>query len=394
MGLVLLLDAAQDLDRVLDRGLTDEDLLEPPLEGGVLLDPLAVLVERGRADHVELAAREHRLEHVAGVHRGVAAGARADDGVELVDERDDLPAGVLDLLEHGLEPLLELAAVLRAGHHGGQVEAEDAATLEGVGDVAGDDPLRESFDDGGLAHTGLADQHRVVLGPTRQHLHHATNFGVPADHRVEPAVTRGVGQVDAVLLQRLVRRLGVLAGDAAVPPHGRQPVAQSVGGQAGRGQHVPRRRLHRGDRDQEVLGGDVLVLHRRRQVDAGGEHPGQCRGGARLLDGAAAGARERVSDLLRVRGQRRAVDAGRAHQCARGAVLLPQQRGEQVDRLGGGVARGRRGQLRRLDRLPAARGELLGSELAQGAPSWSLCLRPAGTSCPLPRPHASQRSQS
>ena len=162
--LVLLLDAAQDLDGVLDAGLADEDLLEPALQRGVLLDPLAVLVERGRADHVQLAAGQHRLEHVAGVHRGVAAGTGADDRVQLVDERDELAAGVLDLLEHGLEPLLELAAVLRPGHHRGQVEAEHPAALERVGHVAGDDPLGEPLDDGGLADAGLADQHRVVLG--------------------------------------------------------------------------------------------------------------------------------------------------------------------------------------------------------------------------------------
>ena len=74
------------------RRLADEDLLEAALERGVLLDPLAVLVERGRADHPQLAAGQHRLEHVAGVHRGVAAGAGADDGVQLVDEGDDLAA--------------------------------------------------------------------------------------------------------------------------------------------------------------------------------------------------------------------------------------------------------------------------------------------------------------
>ena len=138
--LVLLLDAAQDLDGVLDAGLADEDLLEAALQRRVLLDPLAVLVERGRADHVQLAAGQHRLEHVAGVHRRVATGARTDDRVQLVDEGDDLPAGVLDLLEHGLEPLLELAAVLRPGDHRGQVERQHAAALEGVGHVAGRRP--------------------------------------------------------------------------------------------------------------------------------------------------------------------------------------------------------------------------------------------------------------
>ena len=41
--------------------------------------------------------------------------AGADDGVQLVDEQDHVAAGVLHFAEHGLEPLFELAAVLGAG---------------------------------------------------------------------------------------------------------------------------------------------------------------------------------------------------------------------------------------------------------------------------------------
>ena len=67
--LVAVLEAAQDADGVLDRRLADEHLLEAPLERGVLLDVLAVLVERGRADQAQLAAGQHRLDHVARVHR-------------------------------------------------------------------------------------------------------------------------------------------------------------------------------------------------------------------------------------------------------------------------------------------------------------------------------------
>ena len=94
--LVALLEAAQDRDRVLDRRLADEDRLEAPLERRVLLDVLAVLVERRRADAAQLAAREHRLQHVRGVH-GALGRAGADDRVQLVDEEDDLAVGVLDL---------------------------------------------------------------------------------------------------------------------------------------------------------------------------------------------------------------------------------------------------------------------------------------------------------
>ena len=87
--LVALAQAAQDRDRVLDRRLVDQHRLEAALERGVLLDVLAVLVERGGADAVQLAARQHGLEQVAGVHRALGR-AGADDGVQLVDEEDDL----------------------------------------------------------------------------------------------------------------------------------------------------------------------------------------------------------------------------------------------------------------------------------------------------------------
>ena len=75
-----------------DRRLADEHRLEAPLERGVLLDVLAVLVERGRADRAQLAAREHRLEHVGRVDRALGR-AGADDRVQLVDEEDDAAVG-------------------------------------------------------------------------------------------------------------------------------------------------------------------------------------------------------------------------------------------------------------------------------------------------------------
>jgi len=50
MQLIFLLQSAQYRDRVLDRRLADEDGLEAPRESRVLLDVLAVFVERRRAD--------------------------------------------------------------------------------------------------------------------------------------------------------------------------------------------------------------------------------------------------------------------------------------------------------------------------------------------------------
>ena len=89
VALVALLEPAQDRDGVLHGGLIDHHRLEAAFQGGVLLDVLAVLVERGRADAVQFAAGQHRLEQVAGVH-GPLGLARADDRVQFVDEQDDL----------------------------------------------------------------------------------------------------------------------------------------------------------------------------------------------------------------------------------------------------------------------------------------------------------------
>ncbi len=130
VGLVALLEPAEDGDGVLDAGLTDIHLLETALQRRVLLDVLAVLVQRRRADHPQLATGQQRLEHVAGVHGALAGRAGTDDGVQLVDEGDDLPLRPADLLEDGLEPLLELAAVLRPGDHRAEIQADEPLTAQ------------------------------------------------------------------------------------------------------------------------------------------------------------------------------------------------------------------------------------------------------------------------
>ena len=264
--LVALLQPPQDGDGVLHAGLADVDLLEAALQRRVLLHVLAELVERGGADHAQLAPGQHRLEHVAGVH-GALGRAGTDDGVHLVDEGDDLPVGVGDLLEDGLEPLLELAPVLGPGHHGREVEGDEPLVLQAFGDVALDDAPGQALDDGRLAHAGLADEDGVVLRPPGQHLDHPPDLLVAADDRVELPGPGGLGQVTAVALQRLVLLLGVLAGDPVAAPHllqGAEELLPADADAVGEGQ-------------QEVLGREVLVV----QLGPGGV--GRLHDGSRML---------------------------------------------------------------------------------------------------------------
>ena len=163
MRLVAVAEAAQDEHGLVDRRLVDAHLLEAPLERGVALQVLAVLVERRRADRLELSSGERGLQDRGRVDRALG-GAGADEVVELVDEEDDV-AALGDLLHDLLQALLELPAVLRAGDEGGEVERVDLLALQELRHLARCDPLGEALDDGGLADAGLADQHRVVLLP-------------------------------------------------------------------------------------------------------------------------------------------------------------------------------------------------------------------------------------
>ena len=115
-----------------------------------------------------------------------------------------LAFGADHLLQHGLQPLLELAAIFRAGDQRAHVERQQLLVLQAFGHVAVDDAQRQAFDDRGLADAGLADQHRIVLGAARQHLDGAADFLVAADHRIELAVARRLGEVAGIFLQRVI----------------------------------------------------------------------------------------------------------------------------------------------------------------------------------------------
>ena len=135
---VFFLEPAQDRDRILDRRLGHEDRLETAGECRVLLDMLAIFVERRRADAMQLAARQRRLQEIGRIHRPLGL-AGADQRVHLVDEQDDGALRRGDLVEDGLQPLLEFAAIFGAGDERPHVEGEQLLVLEQFRHVAVDD---------------------------------------------------------------------------------------------------------------------------------------------------------------------------------------------------------------------------------------------------------------
>src|SRR5262249_6630319 len=113
MLLVLALQSAQDLDRLLDARLAQLDLLEAARERAIALEVLLEVLEGRGADATQVAPGERRLEQVRRVHRAAVRGAGTDDSVDLVDEEDG--AGLLlERSQHRFQARLELSPELGA----------------------------------------------------------------------------------------------------------------------------------------------------------------------------------------------------------------------------------------------------------------------------------------
>ena len=199
--LVARLKRGQDLDGVLDARLLDIDSLEATLEGWVFGEVLAEFLGRGGANNLEGTACKHGLEHGARVD-GALGRTGTDDGVHLVNKQDDV-VSLGGLLDHVLEALLKLTAILGARNEARQVERPDVLVHEVLGHVAGSDLLRQALDDGRFAHAGIAQDKRVVLGAARKDLHHALDFLFAANHGIELAVARLLSEVGGELLERV-----------------------------------------------------------------------------------------------------------------------------------------------------------------------------------------------
>ena len=328
--LVALLEPAQDGDGVLHAGLGHHHRLEAALERGVLFDVLAVLVERGRADAVQLAAGEHGLEQVARVH-GALGLARADDGVQLVDEQDDPPLGRPDLVEHGLEPLLKLAAELRPRHQRAHVQREELAVLQVVGHVAAHDAQRQPLCDGRLAHARLADEAGVVLRLAREDADDVADLVVAADDRVELLAARQFHQVLPVLFEHVVGALRVVGLHARAAAHALQLCKERLFRHAEGFKQPPhlRARLFQ-QAEEQVLDGDVLVVHLRGALLRGGERRVQLAREVDVLRRRAAHARQARHGLFTRGRERGHVRAHAGQQAADEPVRLRQQRVQQV----------------------------------------------------------------
>ena len=196
--------------------------------------------------------------------------------MHLVDEEDAVP-GALQLFDHLLQPLFELATVLRTRDQRADVQRDDPLVEQHLRHFAARDPLRQRLDDRCLADARLTDEHGVVLGAAREDLDDALDLLFAADHRVELVRACCRRQVDAQLVNG--RRAG--GGSAALGGALRHALRQDarhfgahlVEAYAEAFQHAGSDALALADEtQQQVLGADVVVAETARLIDGQLDH--------------------------------------------------------------------------------------------------------------------------
>ena len=261
MDFVLFLQTTQNSDGVFNRRLADHNRLETTFESGILFDVLAVFVKRSGTDGVQFATCKGGLEHVAGIHGAVARGTCAHDGVQLVDEQDDLPVRFLDFAQHGLQAVFEFATILRTCHHSAKVQGDDVMVFQAGRHVTCDDALSQAFDDCRFANARFTDKHGVVLRAAAEHLDGAADFLGTADDRVEFTFARFLRKVLAVLVQCVKLGLALLVGNAGGAAQGAVGFLNGFARDAQAVKHATSVALVLRQSDEQVLSGCVAVPH-------------------------------------------------------------------------------------------------------------------------------------
>ena len=196
--LVLIAQAAQDGDGVFHGRLVYLYRLETTLQRRILFNVLAVLIQSGCTNGLQLTTSQLRLQQGSCVNCTFCCTC-TNKSVNLIDEQDDV-AALVNLLENLLQALFEVTTVTGACYQRTQVKRVNLLVLQGLWNLAINNIESKTLDNSGLTNARFTDKNRVVLGAARQHLHDALNLRLTSNDWVQLAVLGSLGEVAAELI--------------------------------------------------------------------------------------------------------------------------------------------------------------------------------------------------
>ena len=179
--------AFEDLDGFRNRWFSDIDFLKATCQRVIFLEDAAVFRVSRRPDAFELTGRQRRLQEIGRIERPARSRARANEGMNFIDEQNGVRV-IHQLLQHRFQALLEIAAIFCAGEQCAHVERIDLRLGEDVRDLAVNHALGQAFGNGGLAHASFTDEQWIILAATAEDLDHALKLFVTPDQRIDLAI--------------------------------------------------------------------------------------------------------------------------------------------------------------------------------------------------------------
>ena len=130
--------------------------------------------------------------------------------MKFVDKQNNLSRRVFNLFQHRFQAVFKFTSVFRSCQHGSEIKCYHALVLQNFRYVAGDDALRQTFHNGGLANARLSDKHGIILGTAGEHLHNPADLFITSNHRIELAFAGLLGEVASVTLECLILGFRIL----------------------------------------------------------------------------------------------------------------------------------------------------------------------------------------
>ena len=165
VGFITVTQSTQNFNRVLYVGCLNEHRRESAFKRRVFLNVLAVFVQGGCPNCLELSTGKHWLKNACCINRTFSC-TRTHECVNFVDEKDDVSAST-DLFQDFLQSLFKVTAVTTACDQRAKVKAVHLLVFESFWDFPCHDVLGETFNDCSLANAGLTNKYRVIFRAAR-----------------------------------------------------------------------------------------------------------------------------------------------------------------------------------------------------------------------------------
>src|SRR5699024_8044417 len=105
---------------VFNRWFINLDWLEPTFQSRIFFNVFAVFIQGGCTNGLQFTTGQHRFQNRCGID-GAFRGTGTHQGVDLVDEQDDVTAGP-DFFEHLFQAFFEVTTVTGPGNQRTQVQ--------------------------------------------------------------------------------------------------------------------------------------------------------------------------------------------------------------------------------------------------------------------------------